>query len=378
MRIDSTTAVVFYGLLGLTLSLNMHPLHSDINKLLKDLPLKSQFKIWTFMFQRPYSLDSEYALERYRVFKQNVKYIKETNAKLNEEVLGLGPFTDLSFEEFKEAYSNNQMSQSINHNSAVDPAEELAKWDQIESPTQASPDWSKVWPYALNQGESMSCWAFTTSALIEAALYRKTNKFEFMSPQSLIDCNMEGNHNKGCNGGWLHFSLSYLKKYGLAKDKDYPYTAVCGKCAVYTRNDCNAKNGEAKVILPYVKITNFRACDFDTNFGYPRCDAAKIRDAIKNGPYGTGIQITREIQNYNSNGTVLNLSCTRLDHAVLAVEVVEGNFIKFRNSWSSAWGEKGYGRIKYVQNGQFTACGLADLAYQVLPEWIALNPDYKD
>lgn len=376
MRSTVFSGTILFGILSITLSLNMHPMHSDINELLRGLPLKSQFKIWTFMFQRPYSLDSEYALQRYRIFKKNVKFINESNAKQSEYTLGLGPFTDLSFEEFKEVYSNKYISQSANNEIEVDMQEEEEKWGKTEFLTQTNTDWSKIWPYALDQGNSMSCWAFTTTAVVEAALYRKINRLEYISPQGLIDCNAEGYHNLNCNGGRLHFSFNYIKNYGLAKYSDYPYTAVCGKCSFFTRNDCGSKNGKEKIILPYVKITSFRACDLDGSFGYPRCDALKIKDAISAGPYGTGIQIMPEFQNYN--GGVLNLYCSKLDHAVVAVEVVEGNYIKFRNSWTSGWGDKGYGRIKYVKNGQYTACGLADAAYQVLPEAISLNPDYKD
>ncbi len=41
---------------------------------------------------------------RYKIFKQNLKYIEETNAKNLSFILGIGPFTDLTKEEFKEKY----------------------------------------------------------------------------------------------------------------------------------------------------------------------------------------------------------------------------------------------------------------------------------
>lgn len=352
-------------------NLNKHPLHSEITGMLKDLPLKSQFKIWTYMFRRPYPLNSEQGLQRYRIFKKNMKMILASNMSGNEFTLGLGPFTDLTFEEFKAGISNEIISK-VSPNEKVDTEKEKAKWGKNSSVKDSgSNDWSQIWPHVLDQGESMSCWAFTTTSLLEAANYQRNNVMEYLSPQSLIDCNIDGFHNANCNGGRLHFSLNYLRFNGLAKYADYPYTAKCGRCSFYERNDCSTRNGEARFIIPYVKISEFRACEAD--FGYPSCTPEDVAEAINVGPYGTSIQILPELQHYQSG--ILNPTCYKLDHAVTAVQVTT-DYIKFRNTWSASWGEAGYCRIKYIKNGTLTACGLANTIYQVLPSSLIYNDEY--
>lgn len=364
--------LLFVSLIALNhCELNKHPFHREITDYMQDLPLKSQFKIWTYMFRRPYSLNSEQGLERYKIFKKNMKMITTSNSNNSEYILGLGPFTDLTFEEFVSFMSNNQFNKTST-DEKVDTEVERSKWEKkTNNNHNESPDWSAIWPHVLDQGESMSCWAFTTTAIIEAANYLNKNAMEYLSPQSLIDCNQDGWHNASCNGGRLHFSFNYLKWNGLAKYQDYPYTAVCGKCSFYQRNDCSTKEGEARFITPYVKISEFRACDID--FGYPNCSPEIIKEAIKFGPFGTGIQITPEIQHYR--GGVINPTCHTLNHAVVAVQVTN-EYIKFRNTWSPSWGENGYGRVKFVKNGNYTACGLADSAYQVLNTALIYNNDY--
>jgi len=45
----------------------------------------------------------------------------------------------------------------------------------------------------------------------------------------LVDCSTE-EENRGCKGGFMNTAFKYLMKHPLMRAKDYPYTAVDGKC----------------------------------------------------------------------------------------------------------------------------------------------------
>lgn len=62
---------------------------------------------------------------------------------------------------------------------------------------------------------------------------------------------------------------------------------------------------------------------------------------------------------------VESCNSTRLGHAVVAVDFDATSF-RLRNQWGSAWGEKGYIRLK--QDGTNSACGVVNYfgAYPVL------------
>jgi len=63
--------------------------------------IKQQFKVFHFVFNKKYDFNSEEALKRYRIFKSNMKIIKEQN-KLEPETnkYGINFYTDMTFEEF--------------------------------------------------------------------------------------------------------------------------------------------------------------------------------------------------------------------------------------------------------------------------------------
>ena len=65
---------------------------------------KTQFKLWHYIFEKPYNLNSEFALQRYKIFKSNIQMFEEHNKKNLGYYFGLNPFTDLTVEEFKSAY----------------------------------------------------------------------------------------------------------------------------------------------------------------------------------------------------------------------------------------------------------------------------------
>ena len=72
--------------------------------------IKDRFKLFHRLFEKPYNLNSQLALERYKVFKNNLDIIEEHNSKNLSYKLGITPFADLTMEEFVEKYSNKLMT----------------------------------------------------------------------------------------------------------------------------------------------------------------------------------------------------------------------------------------------------------------------------
>ena len=87
-------------------------------------------------------------------------------------------------------------------------------------------DWrtTGLMPAVKNQGQCGSCWAFATQATLEAAYNKKRgSRVSTFSEQQLVDCDTGS---FGCNGGYAHTALAYLKSKGIASSSVYSYKAV--------------------------------------------------------------------------------------------------------------------------------------------------------
>lgn len=120
--------------------------------------------------------------------------------------------------------------------------------------------------------------------------------------------------------------LAYVKDLGIARGSEYPYTAKTQTC---------------KIVGGSFKITNVPTVK--------GCTA--LVNAIMSRPIG--VSVDAENWNKYSSG-VFNNCKANLDHDVLLVGIVDGNW-KIKNSWSAAWGEKGFIRLQ-----QGNTCGICN------------------
>jgi hypothetical protein len=58
------------------------------------------FKVVHYLFKKQYDLDTEEGVRRYRIFQDNLKIIKEHNAKQQSYKLGVNEFAEMTNEEF--------------------------------------------------------------------------------------------------------------------------------------------------------------------------------------------------------------------------------------------------------------------------------------
>lgn len=291
------------------------------------------FKSWVYLMNKPYNFDSELAIARLRVFKKNVKQILEVNSKNLSYKLGLGPFTDLTAEEFMDSYTSKTIIEADNVQST---AKSLKSGVKLTSELY---DWSILWPSVKNQLSGCdSCWAFSTIGTIEGFLRIKGYLATF-SEMHMVDCTP---NNLRCNGGNYTNSFKFAKSYGLVKASNYrAYNAIAGNCAS---------------AAPTIKIEDFYYCSGN-------CVMDDIYNALYRGPYSTYIYMDPSIAHY-STGIYEPNSCDNVNHGVIVVYVAEG-WVKFRNSWGYEWGDMGSGYIRAQTQGKLTGgCGTLHYAYQ--------------
>ncbi len=72
-----------------------------LDSMMEKVKTKELFKVWHYLFKPDYLLSSAEAVEKYKVFKSNLKLIKVSNAKKLSYTLGLNQFSDMTLEEFK-------------------------------------------------------------------------------------------------------------------------------------------------------------------------------------------------------------------------------------------------------------------------------------
>ncbi|PON89890.1 Cyseine protease [Trema orientale] len=282
----------------------------------------------------------EEKIQRFEIFRDNLKHIDERNKHISDYWLGLNEFADLSHEEFKSKY----LGLKPEFTKRTGSSENFSYRDVIDLPK--SMDWRKkgaVTP-VKNQGSCGSCWAFSTVAAVEGINQIVTGNLTSLSEQELIDC--DRSFNNGCNGGLMDYAFEYIMSSGgLHKEEDYPYLMEEGTCE------------EKKDEMEVVTITGYQ--------DVPANDEQSLLKALAHQPLSVAIEASdRDFQFYS--GGVFNGHCgTELDHGVAAVgygTYKGSDYIIVKNSWGPKWGEKGYIRMKRNIGKPEGICGIYKMA----------------
>jgi C1A family cysteine protease len=187
-----------------------------------------------------------------------------------------------------------------------------------------------------NQGSCGSCWAFATAAPLESLIKINDGVTVDLSEQYLVSCNSDG---WGCDGGfWAHDYHDWKMvngetEAGAVLESNFPYAS--------RDVTCNPPHPKAYRIDSWQYVC-------------PDCTptTAQLKQAIyTRGPLSVSVCVNDAFQNY-SGGIFSGPGCSDLNHGVVLVgwDDDDGCWI-MRNSWSSAWGEDGYMRIKYGVSG---------------------------
>jgi len=282
-----------------------------------------------------YSTMSEHN-ERFEIFKKNMDFAREFNQKGEYSfTMGVTVHADKTREEFEDW---------LKLTSGTKPRKEgttraLFDMDTAET-APSSMDWvsrGAVTP-VKNQGQCGSCWAFSTTGGVEGQNFLVNNKLSSFSEQELVDC-AGADGNQGCNGGLMDDGFDYVEQSGLCFESAYPYEGTDGTCK---KSSCTAK----------VSVSSYT--------DIPQGNTAALMTASgTKGPISIAVDANFFWQMYT--GGIFDQSCnpSKLDHGVLLVGYVEGQYWKVKNSWGGSWGESGYIRLKGTDAN---TCGLANSA----------------
>merc|ERR1719411_2093808 len=184
-----------------------------------------------------------------------------------------------------------------------------------------------------SQGNSGSCDAFATMALVETCFKKAVGTFGDYSEQHFVDCAFDGDTVNGCSGAAPHGYAKWLKekKPKLAHESTYPYKA--------TKQSCSTT---------YKQF--YQGVDVSGAYWTESGDEETLKKLVAtHGAVVTGVAAAGPFSQYKGGIFSGCSSSAQPDHAVAVVGYGTENGVDYwlvKNSWGSSWGEKGYIRVK--------------------------------
>jgi C1A family cysteine protease len=292
--------------------------------------LRGMWSQWKIQNNKDYA-DSETDEMRFGIFAANWVVVQDWNADPTQtSTLALGPFADLTNEEFGAIYTGSNVApeEVVQAN--------LVSFDGVEIPS----DWNWVTQGAVtpikNQEQCGSCWAFATVATSEGQYFLNGNTLTSFSEQQIVDCDKTCD---GCGGGWPYLAMAYVAENGLETETEYPYTGANGKCSYNKAQATNTTVTGAAFVTPK--------------------SSADLMAAVYQQPTAIIVEADQNAFQLYSKGIITTGCGVALDHAITAVGYTADYFI-VKNSWGTTWGLQGYVWISTSEqyNNGLGACGL--------------------
>ena len=313
----------FIILLNVVLTIISTSTNQGLYQSISTLDDNMKFSIWANYNNKDYDSNQKLRDEKYENFIENMKYIENHN-KLNQQrgySLGLGPFSDMSFDEFYKRFNNPELKKPT-----------LKDKEDIEYVSgykiSGKKDWSSY--FSIKDGSSCTSGADSVTSLIEFKLKTEYKIQTQISSQSFIDC-----HSSGCKPTESQSIVSFFKG-GAYKETDYNYTGEKGICKFHKQSSTN----KCDYVLPYVEIVDYTR---------KRRNKKNFEETINNEPFLIDVPLNKLIQNYHKG--ILDMDTTVNDEAgvnipMIVVEITE-DYFKLLPSFGKKYGENGFIRIKY-------------------------------
>jgi len=235
----------------------------------------------------------------------------------------------------------------------------------------------KVAKNIRDQGSCGSCWAITTTSVLEAhyEIYSaKGGATKTFSPQQTLECTPNPHQcggTGGCEGATVELGMDWIVKNSVATEEEVPYKAQDGKCSLVNRSDSGSSNvpdrkkavpsGDSFQVLLQPSVNGGAAIGLmsyhtlERNVDYPLAEAL-----VKYGPVAVSAAASAWFE-YESG--VFD-GCEKdaiVDHAITLYGYGKDDkrgvkYWHIRNSWGRSWGENGYIRLLRHDSDK-TYCG---------------------
>ena len=286
---------------------------------------------------------------KYKIFKSNFFKIRQFNELNNEIKLELNRFSDEVDFENNDLHTdlmkisntpkkNDIFLKTLNFINKILNYRNLPKkliWDD------------KIVSNVKNQGSCGSCWAFSSTGVLEANMRLNNYTVTRLSEQELVDCSKE---NFGCDGGLMHLAFDYcIENKGLTSNKLYPYKAIDDNCK------CNYSNNSNKLLREIgSNITKYK-------FTIPK-SKYDLMKSLQNGPICIAIDANSYIFRFYKSGVIdMPLRSSEINHAVILTgydSYENGTYWIIQNSWGGNWGDNGYIKLKAIDGEGILSCQL--------------------
>jgi cathepsin L len=301
------------------------------------------FEEWVHAHGMPFKGEHAELGMRKAIFQKRVQEIIAHNSNPNRKyTMGLNKFSASTNEEIQSL--NGAVPEMLFHHAPKNVMNLKGRKLKKVSDLPKNVDWREkgVVTPVKDQGQCGSCWAFSTTETFESHLAIQSGLLFQLSPQQIASCTENPGQcggMGGCAGGMPQVAFDSLAQQGgLSEEWMYPYNSYYGKDF-----NCKALSDDSNTPTPsgtvdgYVQVTpnNYQEL---MNAVAEIGPVSIVVDASTWSRYQSGIFDGCDPENI------------KLDHAVQLVGYgEEENGDKYwivRNSWSPAWGEKGYIRIK--------------------------------
>lgn len=236
---------------------------------------------------------------------------------------------------------------------------------QVSNSSEELPE-SKDWLHLKSasrvhdQGSCGSCWAFATTAVLEAhyEIY-SGGKFRSFSQQQTLECTPNPKQcggSGGCAGATATLGLNYILKNGIDTEEQVPYLARTQKCSA------NGRGNDEFAVLAGASPSENSGASFGLVGVHPLESNNEHALAQAVATYGP-VAISVAADQWFSYSKGIFDGCKKdsvVDHAVTLFGYGTDSSLKFndaaakywtiRNSWGPSWGEKGFIRMHRRSN----------------------------